>query len=394
MQVGEVASLEFLGDMLSSGCDVKLLHVENWNPVFLKGENLPFPHLLTQTMPSVISAPITLGPGELPANSRHKWTPTPQTWPNLRLVTYNILADLYCDSEYSRTILHPSCPPYALHIDYRVKLVLHELLGYNSDLVCMQEVDKKVFENHLEPVLATANFYGQSVLPTANFDGQWTKKGGQVTEGLAIFWRRERFELLEFSSVFLPSLLQSPPYAYLWDKLKENPDLVESLTKRTTTLAIAVLKINTGCGQPRFLVVGNTHLYFKPDADHVRLIQAELCRRELERVKGEVLIHHPDAKVSLVLCGDFNSTPEYDNHMGGVLQLMTQGKVDEDHLDWRSCVGQEVKGISLDSSTLFFSAAGTPKYTNYTIGFKDCLDYIFLEEGSASVEQVDATITF
>ena len=80
--------------------------------------------------------------------------------------------------------------------------------------------------------------------------------------------------------------------------------------------------------------------------------------------------------------------------MGGVLQLMTQGKVDEDHLDWRSCVGQEVKGISLDSGTLFFSAAGTPKYTNYTIGFKDCLDYIFLEEGSASVEQVDATITF
>ena len=75
-------------------------------------------------------------------------------------------------------------------------------------------------------------------------------------------------------------------------------------------------------------------------------------------------------------------------------ELGAQGKVGEDHLDWRSCVGQEVKGISLDSSTLFFSAAGTPKYTNYTIGFKDCLDYIFLEEGSASVEQVDATIPF
>jgi len=326
---------------------------------------------------SAISAPITLGPGELPANSRHMWTSTPQTWPNMRLVTYNILADLYCDSDFSRTVLHPSCPPYALHIDYRIKLVLHELLGYNSDLVCLQEVDKKVFENHLEPILATVNM-----------GGQFAKKGGQVSEGVAIFWRRERLELIEFSSVFLPSLLQSPPYAYLWDKLKDNPALVETLTQRTTELAIAVLRVNTGSDERRLLVVGNTHLYFKPDADHVRLIQAEMCRRELERVRGEMLVQHPDAKVSIVLCGDFNSTPEYDNHMGGVLQLMTQGKVDENHLDWRSREGEEVKGISLDSNTLFFSAAGTPKYTNYTAGFKDCLDYIFIEEDSASVEQV------
>ena len=295
----------------------------------------------------------------------------------MRLVTYNILADLYCDSDFSRTVLHPSCPPYALHIDYRVKLVLHELLGYNSDLVCLQEVDKKVFENHLEPILATANL-----------GGQFAKKGGQVSEGLAIFWRRERLQLIEFSSVFLPTLLQSPPYAFLWDKLKDNPALVETLTQRTTELAIAVLRVNTGSDEHRLLVVGNTHLYFKPDADHVRLIQAELCRRELERVRGEMLVQHPDAKVSIVLCGDFNSTPEYDNHMGGVLQLMTQGKVDENHLDWKSREGEEVKGISLNSNALFFSAAGTPKYTNYTAGFKDCLDYIFMEEESATVEQV------
>ena len=297
----------------------------------------------------------------------------------MRLVTYNILADLYCDSDFSRNVLHPSCPPYALHIDYRVKLVLHELLGYNSDLICLQEVDKKVFENHLEPVLATSNMAGQ-----------FAKKGGQVSEGLAIFWRRERLELVQFTSVFLPTLLQSPPYAYLWDKLKENPALVETLTQRTTELAIVVLKVNNnnGSDKDRLLVVGNTHLYFKPDADHVRLIQAELCRKELERVKSESLARHPDATVSTVLCGDFNSTPEYDNHMGGVLQLMTQGKVDEKHLDWKSRKGEEVEGISLDSSTLFFSAAGTPKYTNYTEGFKDCLDYIFLEEGSATVEQV------
>jgi hypothetical protein len=44
-------------------------------------------------------------------------------------VSYNILADLYADSEVSRTQLYPYCPPYALSIDYRKQLVLKELLG-------------------------------------------------------------------------------------------------------------------------------------------------------------------------------------------------------------------------------------------------------------------------
>lgn len=48
---------------------------------------------------------------------------------SFRVVTYNILADLYCDSDYSRTVLFPYCPPYALSIDYRKQLVLKELIG-------------------------------------------------------------------------------------------------------------------------------------------------------------------------------------------------------------------------------------------------------------------------
>jgi 2',5'-phosphodiesterase len=47
----------------------------------------------------------------------------------LRVVTYNILADLYADSDTARDILHPYCPPYALAIDYRKQLITKELMG-------------------------------------------------------------------------------------------------------------------------------------------------------------------------------------------------------------------------------------------------------------------------
>ena len=34
------------------------------------------------------------------------------------------------------------------------------------------------------------------------------------------------------------------------------------------------------------------------------------------------------------------------------------------------------------------SACGTPKYTNYTLGFQDCIDYIFYETDKLQVENI------
>jgi 2',5'-phosphodiesterase len=45
------------------------------------------------------------------------------------MVSYNILADLYCDADFTREVLHPYCPPYALAIDYRKQLFIKEIKG-------------------------------------------------------------------------------------------------------------------------------------------------------------------------------------------------------------------------------------------------------------------------
>ncbi len=44
-------------------------------------------------------------------------------------MSYNILADIYADSDYSRTQLFPYCPPYALDISYRKHLLIKEIQG-------------------------------------------------------------------------------------------------------------------------------------------------------------------------------------------------------------------------------------------------------------------------
>lgn len=34
------------------------------------------------------------------------------------------------------------------------------------------------------------------------------------------------------------------------------------------------------------------------------------------------------------------------------------------------------------------SACGTPQFTNYTVGFKECLDYIFIQKDKFNVTKV------
>lgn len=51
-------------------------------------------------------------------------------------------------------------------------------------------------------------------------------------------------------------------------------------------------------------------------------------------------------------------------------------------------VEQAVQDVELRQSFQLDSACGTPKYTNFTAGFADCLDYIFYEKNNLGVAQV------
>lgn len=108
---------------------------------------------------------------------------TPDFLPNdcFRVTTYNLLADFYTDSEYSRTELFPYCPPEYLHIDYRRKLWIQELIKYKSDIYCLQELDKDMFHNDFTLCLSHLNYGGVFL------------KKPTISEGVAIFYNKNKF---------------------------------------------------------------------------------------------------------------------------------------------------------------------------------------------------------
>lgn len=103
---------------------------------------------------------IQAGPGNCPFEIRHLFTEERLSGKMLRVASYNLLADYYADSEDGRTKLFNYCPEYAIKIDYRKQLLLKEILGYNADIFCMQEVDAKVFDGDMVPFLGAQSMRG------------------------------------------------------------------------------------------------------------------------------------------------------------------------------------------------------------------------------------------
>ncbi|KFB39652.1 AGAP009079-PA-like protein [Anopheles sinensis] len=313
--------------------------------------------------------PVQAGPGQCPFEVRHMFTRDKLTGSQFRVVSYNLLADLYSDSEYSRNILFGYCLPYALEIDYRKQLFIKEILGYKGDIICLQEVDGKIFDLDLVPIFQHKKYVGHY------------RSKGKVAEGLATFYDVDKFELLENDGVIISEILER--YPELWEKIRDNQPLVERIANRSTALQLTVLRSRHN--PKKHLLVANTHLYFHPDADHVRLLQFGFgmlyVQEQYDRLRREYALAATD--LGLLFCGDFNSVPEC-----GIYKLMTEGFVGPDFIDWESNKEEAVKNVSLAQPLAMDSACGCPKFTNYTVGFTECIDYIFYQKDVLRVNDV------
>lgn len=111
-----------------------------------------------------ISPVLTDMPTNTPITRRQLFTPTRlESEGQFRVVTYNTLAEPFSSSEYAQNTLYPYCDPSALHIHYRQSLIVHEVLGYNADVLCLQEVATRTFQRYLQPALRDKGYEGRFV---------------------------------------------------------------------------------------------------------------------------------------------------------------------------------------------------------------------------------------
>ncbi|CAD1476443.1 unnamed protein product, partial [Heterotrigona itama] len=314
---------------------------------------------------SISNATVEIGPGVCPFNARHAFTKNKLS--DKRVTSYNILANVYAETAMSKETLYPYCPHYALSMDYRKLLILKELIGYNSDIICLQEVDASVYANDLQLSLTTLNY------------GSIYNLKNDMREGLAIFYNQDRFDKLSCDYSVICQGTNLDEFNIIWSQI-QNDNVKQTFLNRNTIIQTIILRSKENS---EILIVGNTHLYFRITADHIRLLQAYYGLSYLRTFAKKIKEENPECNVSILYCGDFNSVPN-----NGVYKLMTEKYIPADHDDWKSDVEEQIQNVCIKHDTNLSSACGTPEYTNYTGTFSGCLDYIFYQTDYLTVEQV------
>lgn len=296
---------------------------------------------------------------------RREWTiPRTDGRQLLRVLTYNLLADQYVKGERPQ---HDYCPPEVLHRSYRMPLLMHEILSYHADILCLQEVDWYIFQSYYQPVLESEGYQGFFA----------SKQSGQQ-EGCAMFWSTKMFAPVnekDMSSIGINDLLLDDTddgwnaHHQLFQQLPQMKGRIQELGQvlQWTTL---VSRDNDS----QRVVVGNTHLYYHPLGDHLRVMQTYGVCRKLHQIGCS----------NIVLCGDFNSDPA-----SGAIQLLLERTIDSHHpTAWeniekhppRKTTGEDTN-VNIPTMTLspafpVLQVSCIAPFTHCIPGFTSTLDYI------------------
>lgn len=232
----------------------------------------------------------------------------------LRLLTWNTLADAA-----TRNGFGGRCPRWALQWPYRKDNLMKQIMAFDADIVCMQEIDKKYWNTHWK-----------LSFKKLGFDGEY---GGSTTYGCGLFFRTSSFRKIRHEVFSLDS-------AHTW--AKEN--LAKGLRSKAETTQIESELRHLKCGRRALIFefekatgsetrqrffVATVHLYKSDSRPHayIRLLQILMVLKRLTKLCEGV------TNPKVVIAGDFNSRPE-----GVIYQFMKSGFASKSHPELKNSI--------------------------------------------------------
>ncbi|XVF64776.1 hypothetical protein PTKIN_Ptkin09bG0193800 [Pterospermum kingtungense] len=300
------------------------------------------------------------------------------------VLSYNILADMYAGGGR-----YYYCPKRALLWEYRRQNLLQEIIEYNADILCLQEVQSDHFESFFKHELIRR---GYSVIYKKKKTELYTSSG-HVSEGCATFYRHSLFKEIRTYELEFD---QRAKLAAADLKLELKHEDARRLVKDNVALIVILETIKNGRTNDNFqsrVCVANTHIHASTKLPDVKLYQVANLVYGLEKIA--------ESKIPILICGDLNSTPESDPHM-----LLVRGRIG-------SVSGEEIDPLSIykilkpkhplglvSAYASFFHLKGIeekqlnrmdpgnhePLFTCFTRRFVGTLDYILYTADSLRVE--------
>lgn len=303
---------------------------------------------------------------------------------SLTILSWNILAPCYAESEGGLTNFFPFTAGANLAVRHRKPLLAREILKHAErglDVAMFQEVSSDIFYEFLRPLfyeILTSNSGCDS--STACFKGILAVKKSKANEGVAAFYDSRRFDLLHSEIVaFQDELLNAPHHQNLRDTVDELwPDFLTRVVPKQSSVNLYLVlgqrkrnfvdnptlednpmieEVNAGDdSKSDVILLGLSHFFWHPKAGHIRTLQGYVLGSHLLQIRAALLSgthtlftlvddtetgEHGNRRgrrrftrdqlggVHLILAGDFNADAGT-----GTIDLLSQGHVTAAHPSW------------------------------------------------------------
>ncbi|TFK44154.1 Endonuclease/exonuclease/phosphatase [Crucibulum laeve] len=313
---------------------------------------------------------------------------------------YNILCEKYATER-----LYGYTPAWALAWDYRKELIMTELQSYNSDFLCLQEVDIAQYEEYFIPQLEKLGYEGV-YWPKSRYKTMSESDRRQV-DGCATFYKSARYQLVE------KHLIEFSQVAMQRQDFKKTDDMFNRVLGKDH-IAVVTLVEDKQTGTR--VIVANAHIHWDPAYSDVKLVQVALLLDEIDKIANNFARYPPrppptpaadgendgesppppraaptytdGTKIPLIVCGDYNSVPD-----SAICDFFTNGTLPANHPDFLSHMYGKYTSEGLRHRLGLKNAyaapgAGDLHVTNYTPGFQDVLDYIWYSAANLGVNAV------
>lgn len=323
------------------------------------------------------------------------------TQDTVSVLSYNTLCDKAATPQ-----VYGYTPSEALSWDHRKNVILDEVRGRDADIVCLQEVDSDSYNEFYRPSLAHNDYKGLH-WPRPRVRTM-SEKEAKFVDGCAIFYKNSKYVLLDKQLIDISNVAINRP------DMKGEHDIFNRVMPRDHIAVVAFLE-NRQTGTR--LIVVNCHIFWDPAYTDVKIVQVAILMEQIAKLAGQYSkwapctdkalykyangdsdenqenqepppipgpsLEYPDKlSIPLLVCGDFNSTPD-----SSVCELIGQGSLPSAHPDLGNRNYGDFSRVGISHPWSLKSAYSTNElpFTNYTPGFVGMLDYIWYSTNALQV---------
>ncbi|KAK2197442.1 bifunctional Endonuclease-exonuclease-phosphatase superfamily/Endonuclease-exonuclease-phosphatase [Babesia duncani] len=238
---------------------------------------------LTLSPNSIVNREWTYNKTQNVGNLEHKNCKETLTFKPLTVMSFNGLARSLVDSKYENNDVD------IMSWEQRKHEILAVVKSADCDIVCLQEIDKAELDD-----------YFRAEFDILGYECLYKQKNGDRQDGVCILYRRLRFNLLYKQDVDFAAC--EPTFDTVQVALVAALEDLE--TKHVEGIPVSDIYI-----------VSNTHLLFNKNRGDVKLSQLCNLLMAVKDMEKRCLNHldtlqNQGLKPAIVMCGDFNFTPQ------------------------------------------------------------------------------------